>query len=131
MDAVTEVCDLEVGIVVGGVAHTRVVLRRARLADAYAAAAAVAIPEDIATNRLQSVAYQLAVDDAEVLSQIEQLGSLDPLPSIQSLVAEIDPDDMALLRGAAVRLKKKLRLSKSDSLPIDVPNSSLSEPASA
>lgn len=131
MDAVTEVCDLEVGVVVAGVAHTRVVLRRARLADAYAAAAAVDIPEDIGTNRLQSVAYQLAVDDAEVLSQIEQLGNLDPLPSIQSLVAEIDPDDMALLRGAAARLKKKLRLSKSGSLPIDVPSSSSSEPVSA
>lgn len=129
MAPVTETCSLELGIVVDSVAHTSVVLRAARLADAYAAAAATPIPAGMKDDASAGVAYQMAIEDAGVLSQIVRFGSLDPVPSIPALVAEIDPDDMAALRQAAARLKKKLRLSKSILPPTDAPNMSSSEPA--
>lgn len=129
MSNVTETVPLDLGIVVAGIHHLDAELRAARLADIYSAAAAVAVPSDISTDESARIAYQMAVDDAQVLAQIAKLGDLDPLPSLQVLIAEIDPDDMALLRAAAERLKKKLRQSKPGLPPIVEPSTSSSEPA--
>lgn len=131
MRDITEVCELEVGIVVDGRAHFRAELRAARLVDSYAAAAAVAIPVGLQDDERARVAYQMAVDDAQVLAQVAVLGDLDAVPPIEVLIDEIDPDDMGLLRAAAGRLKKKLRLWKHGSPPIAAPSTSSSEPASA
>jgi len=128
---VTEKVDLDLGVVVGEACHTRAVLRAARLADTYAAAGAVAVPDDLKGNVAASIAYQMAVDDAQVLAQVVELGSLDPVPSIEALIEAIDPDDMALLRAGAARLKKKLRQSRPGFPPIVEPSISSSEPGSA
>lgn len=128
--ALTESIDLDVGIVVGGVCHHRAVIRVARLSDIYTGASAVAVPEDLQDNPGRRIAYQMAIDDAQVLAQVVKLGNLDPAPSIEVLIAELDPDDMSLLRAGAQRLKKKLQKSRG-SLPITgVPNISSSGPDS-
>lgn len=117
MSAITVCGTLEFGIVVAGVVHRYFVLRSATLADVYRAAEVVAVPEDLQSNQAVKIAYQIAVDDAQVLSQLVSLGDLDPVPSPAALAAEMEPDDMALLRAAAVDVKKKLRESR-NSLPI-------------
>lgn len=125
----TEAVDLEVGIVVDGVCHHRAVIRVARLSDVYTGAAAVVVPEDL-LDPGRRVAYQMAVDDAQVLAQVVELGSLDPAPSIEVLIAEIDPDDMELLRVGAKRLKKKLQQLRASSPTTGERNTSSSEPVS-
>lgn len=131
MSSVTETVDLDFGIIINGDCYCSLVLRAARLSDIYAAAAAVEVPDGLQDMEPVRVAYQMEVDDAQVLAQIAQLGDLDPLPSIKELVATIDPDDMTLLRAGAARLKKKLRQSRPGFHPIVEPNTSSSEPASA
>ena len=126
MSTLREICSLELGVLGAMVA----VLRPATLADVYAAAAAVSVPDAVGTDKAANVAYQMAIDDAQVLCQIERLGELGELPGIPALVAAIDPDDMALLRAGAERLKKKLRQSKPGSPPGDAPSTSSSGPAS-
>lgn len=123
--------ELDLGVEAGGVVHREFVLRPARLADTYLAAAAVPVPDDVGTSQAARVAYQMAIDDAQVLCQLTQLGTLAPVPPVHELAAWIDPDDMAILRQAAVELKKKLRASRLSSPPIDAPNTSSSAPASS
>lgn len=126
----TETVDLDVGIVVDGVCHQRAVLRVARLSDVYAGAAAVAVPDGVKESDSARVAYQMAVDDGQILAQVVELGSLYPAPAIEVLMARIDPDDMELLRKGAVRLKKKLLQLRSNSPTTAEPNTSSCEPAS-
>ena len=126
MSTIRETCLLELGFQGATVA----VLRPASLADVYAAAAAVPVPDSLGEDKAANVAYQMAIEDAQVLCQIESLGALDPVPGVADLVAALDPDDMALLRQAADRLKKKLRPSKPGFPPIVEPSMSSSAPAS-
>jgi len=122
---------LELGVMVGDVLACSFTLRPATLADTYAAAAAVPVPTNLGTDQAALVAYQMAIDDALILCQIEQLGDLQPVPSVQTLVAAVDPDDMAILRQEAAGLKKKLLQSRPSFPPIVAPNTSSSAPASA
>lgn len=127
---VREEGELLSGILVGDVLHTRFVLRPATLLDTYRAAEVVVVPDSLAEDQAVKVAYQMAVDDAMILCQIETLGTLEPVPSPQALVPELDPDDMDLLRKAAIRLKKKWRESRKPSPPTAAPSASSSPPAS-
>jgi hypothetical protein len=148
MQQLTERCPLVVGIGVGGAVATAAVLRLPRLQDAYDAALVVPVPDDMEKNAGARVAYQMAIDDAEVLAQIQLLEA--PLPPLQAgeeallknadlmvvpplaeLIASIDPDDMALIKGAAKRLKKKLIASRSGSPPSGESKPDSSPPASA
>lgn len=129
--ALRESGELEVGIAISGMVHHTFSLRPATLADVYAAAAAVPIPADLGDNEPARVAYQMAIDDAQVLLQLVALGSVEPVPGVAALVAALDPEDMEVLRAAAGRLKKKLRSSKIGFPPIVVPNTCSSEPVSA
>lgn len=133
MDAIRESGELDLGVVIGGVLHRAFTVRPATLADTYRGAEAVAIPPDLdkPENGPARVAYQMAVDDAQILCQLESLGDLSPAPSAQALAAELDPDDMALLRKAAASVKKKLRLSRWGLPHTDAPNTSSFAPASA
>ena len=132
MDAIRESGELDLGVMIGGVLHRAFTIRPATLVDTYRGAEAVAVPGglDEPENRPARVAYQMAVDDAQILCQLESLGNLSPAPSVQVLVAELDPDDMAILRQAAASVKKKLRQSRSSSPLTGGPNICLSEPAS-
>lgn len=114
--AVTVSGEMDCGVVIDGVVHRRFTLRAATLADVYRAAETVAVPEAMQAEQSARIAYQIAVDDAQVLGQLVALGELDPVPSPAALAAEIEPDDMALLRIAAAEVKKKLRASRA-SLP--------------
>lgn len=131
MSIIREQGMLDVGVQIGESVFRSFTLRPATLADTYAAAAAVAVPDGLGDDKSANVAYQMAIDDAQILSQVAQLGELDPLPSIQELVAAVDPDDMAILRLHASMLKKKLRQSRPGLPPIVEPNTSSSAPASA
>lgn len=131
MGTITEEGTLDFGVGFDGEMHCGFTLRPATLADTYVATAAVPVPDNLANDKAASVAYQMAVDDALILCQLTQLGALDPVPSVEALVAAVDPDDMAILREAAFRLKKKLRQSRSGSAPTVEPNTSSSAPASA
>jgi hypothetical protein len=115
---------LDLGVLVGGAIHRAFVLRPATLADAYRAAETVPVPLDLESDRAAQVAYQMAVDDAQVLCQVVELGTLSPLPPPAQLVALIDPDDMAILRQAASAVKKKWRQSRLDLRSTDAPSSS-------
>lgn len=128
---VREEGELELGLLVSGVAHCRFVLRPATLKDTYRAAALVPVPDNLGDDSAAKVAYQMAIDDAMVLCQVETLGTLPETPSPQALLAGIDPDDMDLLRQAAARLKKKWRASRKPSPPIAAPNVSSLPPGSA
>lgn len=123
--------ELELGVLVGGVTHKAFALRPARLADAYRAAEAVPVPADVDSNRAAQVAYQMAIDDAQILCQVTRLGVLPEVPGPAELVDLVDPDDMAILRQAAAEVKKKWRQSRSSSPTTDAPSSSSSVPASA
>lgn len=129
MSGIREEGSLDYGVGFNDEVHCSFTLRPATLADTYAAAAAVPIPDNIGEDKPASVAYQMAVDDALILCQIEQLGTLDPVPSVQALVVAVDPDDMAIFRQAAANLKKKLRLSRPGFPPIVEPNTSSFAPA--
>lgn len=122
--ALLESGELEFGIEIENVIHRTFKLRPAILADAYRAAGAVAVPGDIDSNQSARVAYQMAIDDAQILCQLAQLGTLATIPSPAALVDLLDPDDMAILRQAAASVKKKRAQSKPSSAPIGEPNSS-------
>jgi len=132
MGAIREVVALDAGIVVGDRTYFDVVLRPALLTDTYRATETVPVPDDLDNPRAR-VAYQMRVDDAVVLCQIEALGELegDEVPGPDELAAQLEPDDMALLRGAAARVKKKLQQSRNGSLISDGPSASSSEADSA
>lgn len=125
--------ELELGIEVKGVIHRAFTLRPVTLADTYRAAASIAIPDDLDSNSPSLVSYQMALDDAVVLCQIESLGEDVPYEpmALSTLAESIDPDDMAILRQAATNLKKKWRQSRSALSSIAVPNTSSSAPDSA
>lgn len=96
-----------------------VVLRPGRLSDMYRAMSLVPVPDEPiqdGDHRLtpHGVAYQSAVDDMQVLCQIALMGG-QPVPDLVELADDLSPDDMAELRQAAGQLKKKKRLSKSNS----------------
>lgn len=98
-----------------------VVLRPGRLSDLYRAMSLVPVPDETIQDddhRLTpcGVAYQSAVDDMQVLCQIASMGG-QPVPDLVELADDLSPDDMAELRQAAGQLKKKKRLSKSNSTP--------------
>lgn len=98
-----------------------VVLRPGRLSDLYRAMSLVPVPDEtIQTDdqRLTShgVAYQSAVDDMQVICQIASVNG-QPVTDLVALADDLSPDDMAELRQAAGQLKKKKRLSKSNSTP--------------
>lgn len=131
MDTLLESGELEIGVAIGELVHRDFALRPATLADTYVAAAAVAVPDDLSSDQAARVAYQMAIDDALVLCQLASLGRADPVPGVAALVAAIDPDDMAILREAAARLKKKLRQSRLSFPLIVEPNTCSSELASA
>lgn len=116
MAQLTEHCPLLVGLEVDGRVAMAATLRAPRLQDAYDAAMVVPVPDDDMNNNGGArVAYQMAIDDAEVLAQIAALEGLETVPPLSELVASIDPDDMALVKGAARALKKKRIASRSAS----------------
>ncbi len=87
-----------------------VVLRPARLADTYRAMSLVDIPEADAKDGDRvtpaGLAYQLAVDDMQVLCQIVECEGVEPV-NLPALSDDLSPDDMAALREAAAKIKKK------------------------
>lgn len=125
---IRETGELELGVLVGDVIHRAFSVRPATLADAYRAAEVVKVPADLSENTSARVAYQMAIDDAQILCQVDALGTLDPVPSPSALFAEIDPDDMAILRQAAADVKKKWRQSRQSLPPGAAPSISLSAP---
>lgn len=129
MSAVTVTGSLAFGVVVDGVVHRDFELRPSTLGDTYRAAEAVEIPGDLAENQRARVGYQMAIDDAVILSQLVRLGTLEPVPAAAALAAELEPDDMAILRTAAGEVKKKLLASRSGSPISDASKSSSSAPA--
>ena len=130
MSAIREVVELESGIVVGTQVFFDVMLRPATLADTYRATERVPVPDDL-TSKAARIAYQVQVDDAVVLCQVCALDDqAHDLPDLLALANQIEPDDMALLRAAAARVKKKLQLSRKNSLISDAPSASSLDPAS-
>lgn len=128
MNKVTEQGKLLVGVALNGELHSDFELRPATLADTYKAAAAVPVPDSLTVNPASRVAYQMAVDDAVIMFQLTRLGTLSPMPAPPALAAEIDPDDMAILRQAAEDVKKKLHVSRSNLSATAAPSSSSSAP---
>lgn len=114
MNKVTEQGKLPIGVVLNGELHTDFELRPAMLDDTYKAAAAVPVPADVDTNKGAMLAYRMALEDAIVFFQLVRLGSLSPIPGPAVLAAEMDPDDMAVLRQEAEDVKKKQRASRSN-----------------
>lgn len=148
MQQLTERCVLVVGIGLGDAVATAAILRLPRLQDAYDAAMVVPVPADMEKNSGAFVAYQMAIDDAEVLAQIQLLEApLPPLrageenqakhadlmvtPPLAELIATIDPEDMALLKASARALKKKLIALRSGSPASAESKPDSSPPASA
>lgn len=127
MGAIREVVELETGIAIGREVYFDAVLRPATLADTYRATEAVPVPENL-DGAAARIAYQVQVDDAVVLCQVCAIGDMEhDLPGPAELAALLDPDDMTLLRAAAVRVKKKLQQSRRG-LPItDGPSACSSE----
>lgn len=125
MAAIREVAHLEVGIPVGPAVYFEAILRPATLADTYRATEAVPVPDDL-TSAPARIAYQVQVDDALVLCQIEALGPLEgaEVPGPAALAQVIDPDDMAVLRVAAAAVKKKLQQSRRNLPTFGVPSAS-------
>jgi len=132
MGAIREVAHLETGIPIGPAVYFEAILRPATLADTYRATELVPVPDDLESPQSR-VAYQMRIDDAVVLCQIEALGELDgdEVPGPGVLAEQLEPDDMALLRGAAARVKKKLLQSRSKSLISGGQSASSSAAASA
>lgn len=137
MEALRERFSLAFGVELDGERWMAGELRPATLADAYAAAAAVAVPDDLAKNPAAGVAYQMAIDDAQILAQVVCLSDADGSASDQrigglalaDLIATIDPDDMAIVRLAAANLKKKRLALKRGSPPGESPSAPSSAPA--
>jgi len=132
MGAIREVAHLETGIPIGPAVYFEAILRPATLADTYRATEAVPVPDDL-THQAARIAYQVQVDDALVLCQIEALGPLEgaELPGPAELAQVIDPDDMAVLRAAAAAVKKKLQQSRRSLPTFGAPSASSSAAASA
>jgi len=132
MGAIREVVTLSAGIVVGDRTLFDVVLRPALLTDTYRATELVPVPDDLESPQSR-VAYQMRIDDAVVLCQIEALGELegDEVPGPGVLAQVIDPDDMAVLRAAAAAVKKKLQQSRRSLPTLGAPSASSSAAASA
>lgn len=132
MGAIREVAHLETGVPIGPAVYFEAILRPATLADTYRATEAVPVPDDL-THQGARIAYQVQVDDALVLCQIEALGPLEgaELPGPAELAQVLDPDDMALLRAAAAAVKKKLQLSRRNLPTFGVPSASSSAADSA
>lgn len=132
MGAIREVAHLETGIPIGPAVYIEAILRPATLADTYRATEAVPVPDDL-THPGARVAYQVQVDDALVLCQIEALGPLEgaELPGPAELAQLLDPDDMAVLRTAAAAVKKKLQQSRRNLPTFGAPSASSSAAASA
>ena len=132
MGAIREVAHLETGIPIGPAVYFEAILRPATLADTYRATEAVPVPDDL-THQAARIAYQVQVDDALVLCQIEALGPLEgaELPGPAELAQVIDPDDMAVLRAAAAAVKKKLQQSRRSLPTLGAPSASSSAAASA
>lgn len=132
MGAIREVVALSAGIVVSDRTFFDVVLRPALLTDTYRATELVPVPADLDSPQAR-VAYQMRIDDAVVLCQIEALGDLEGIdvPGPDELAQQLEPDDMAALRVAAARVKKKLLQSRNGSLISDAPSASSSAAASA
>lgn len=128
-NSIREPFTLETGIEIDGAVHRTGTLRPATLPDTYLAASLVAVPEDVSSSTQSRIAYQMALDDAQILAQIASLGELDP-PPLARLIEIIDPDDMPELRAAADRAKKKRLALKGASSTAATPRSSLSAPAS-
>lgn len=129
---------LQFGILVEGVVHKEFVVRPATLNDTYHAMEAVPLPvvearADTTGEQLQispaGMAYQVALDDATILCQLIKLGALEPVPGPAALMQELEPTDMAILRGAAAEVKKSLAKSRSGSSPSVEQSSSSSAPA--
>ena len=141
MGAIREVAHLETGIPIGPAVYFEAILRPATLADTYRATEAVPVPDDL-THQAARIAYQVQVDDALVLCQIEALGPLEgaelpgpaelaQVPGPAELAQVLDPDDMAVLRAAAAAVKKKLQLSRRNLPTFGAPSASSSAAASA
>lgn len=130
-EALIESGELDFGVVVDGEAHRAFALRPATLVDVYRAAEAVPPKVDMDSAPAVKVAYQMAIEDALILCQLVKLGTLDPVPLPAALMETMAPEDMELLRAAAERLKKKLRLSRNTSPATASPSASSSGPASS
>ena len=130
VNSIRESGELELGVLVDGVVHRVFTVRPATLADTYRAAESVAVPDNLVDDQAARVAYQMAVDDAQILCQLERLGGLPSVPSPRALASELDPDDMAILRKAADSVKKKLHESRQNLPLTGEPNTSSSAPAS-
>lgn len=107
MDLITEEVPLQYGLAPWSATAKTVVLRQARLQDVYVAVAAVEMPDDDATGPVR-IAYQMAIEDAQVLAQVDTIDGAEP-PALSRLRTLLHPDDMALLRIAAEGIKKKQR----------------------
>jgi hypothetical protein len=106
MNLVTETVELQYGLAPWSATAKLCVLRQARLQDVYAAVAAVEMPDDMAGAA--RIAYQMAIDDAQLLAQIDSVDGTEP-PAVSLLAQLIHPDDMSALRIAAESVKKKQR----------------------
>lgn len=104
---VTEPVELQYGLAPWSATAKKVVLRQAVLQDVYEAIGVVDVPGDDASagNR---IAYQMAIEDAQVLAQVDTIDGAEP-PPLSVLRTLLHPDDMALLRVAAEGIKKKQR----------------------
>lgn len=107
MQLVTETVELQYGLAPWSATAKTVVMRQAVLQDVYEAIGVVDVPGDDASagNR---IAYQMAIEDAQVLAQIDTIDGAEP-PALSVLRTLLHPDDMALLRVAAEGIKKKQR----------------------
>jgi hypothetical protein len=128
MNPIVEAGTLDFGVEIDGKVHAIFALSTLRLVDTYRAIEAVPVPDGIDQNLALRVAYETRLGDATILSQLTQLGTLDPVPSIEALMGVIEPDDMEILRAASAALKKKWRKSRQGSSPIGEPSSSSSAP---
>lgn len=128
MSTVTIVGALALGVEIGEVLHRDFELRPATLRDTYRAAESVPVPADLAANDSARVAYQMAVDDAVILCQIVRLGTLSPVPSPAALAAELEPDDMVILRQTAADVKKNLQALRAGLPTTAAPSLSSSAP---
>lgn len=118
MDLITEEVPLQYGLAPWGATAKTVVLRQARLQDTYAAVAAVEMPADMVGSA--RIAYQMAIDDAQVLAQIDSVDGNEP-PALSLLAQFVHPDDMAALRTASELIKKKQR-GESEPSPSSAPS---------
>jgi hypothetical protein len=106
MDLITQEVPLQYGLAPWSVTAKTVVLRQATLQDVYVAVAAVEMPDDMAGAG--RIAYQMAIDDAQILAQVDRIDGNEP-PEVRLLAQLIHPDDMSSLRAAAEVIKKKQR----------------------